>query len=248
MNLLEVHDLSKKYPNFELKQINFNIPAGKIIGLIGVNGAGKSTILKSILNLVPFETGSIQMFGKEFRDNEVFCKQQLGVVLGGVDFYKEKKLRDITKVTKTFYGNWDQIAFEKYSKMFNLDENKKVKELSFGMRVKYSIAVALSHQAKLLIFDEPTSGLDPVSRDELLEIFLQIVKKGDTSILFSTHITSDLEKSADEIIYIKDGELIKAAPKEEFIESFQYLKDDTDKNDLTLDDIMVRMEGKHYEF
>lgn len=248
MNLLEVTNISKNYPAFSLKNISFQIPEGQIIGLIGINGAGKTTILKALLNLIPIDHGNVVMFEKLFLENELACKQQTGVVLGGIDFYKEKKISDITKVTKRFYADWDEAGYQKFLKLFSLDPTKKIKELSAGMRVKYLIALALSHQAKLFIFDEPTSGLDPVSRDELIEIFLQIVKHGDKSILFSTHITSDLEKCADAIIYIKEGELIKAAPKEEFIAYFQTLKRPDETEPLSLEDIMVRMEGKQYDF
>lgn len=248
MNLLEVTELTKNYPTFSLKNVSFQVPEGKIIGLIGVNGAGKTTILKALLNLIPVDHGKVMMFEKLFLENELSSKQKTGVVLGGIDFYKEKKIKDITTVTKRFYADWDETAYRRYLKLFSLDPNKKVKELSAGMKVKYLIALALSHQAKLFIFDEPTSGLDPVSRDDLIEIFQQIVKNGDKSILFSTHITSDLEKCADAIIYIKDGELIKDAPKKEFVDYFQYLKHPGETEALSLEDIMVRMEGKQYDF
>lgn len=248
MALLEVTELSKNYPTFSLKNVSFHVPEGKIIGLIGVNGAGKTTILKALLNLIPVDHGNVRMFEKNFLENERGCKQKTGVVLGGLDFYKEKKIKDITKVTKRFYEDWDEAAYQRFLKLFSLDATKKIKELSAGMKVKYLIALALSHQAKLFIFDEPTSGLDPVSRDELIDIFQQIVKQGDKSILFSTHITSDLEKCADSIIYIKEGELVKDAPKKEFVEYFQKLKHPDETEPLTLEDIMVRMEGKHYDF
>lgn len=248
MTLLEVKDLEKEYSSFSLKNVSFQIPSGKIVGLIGVNGAGKTTILKALLNLIPIDQGEVEMFETIFLENELSCKQKIGVVLGGIDFYKEKKIKDITKVTKRFYTDWDENAYQKYLTLFSLKPNKKVKELSAGMKVKYLIALALSHQAKLFIFDEPTSGLDPVSREELLDIFQQIVKNGDKSILFSTHITSDLEKCADSIIYIKEGELIKDAPKKEFVDYFQYLKRPDETATLSLEDIMVRMEGKHYDF
>lgn len=248
MTLLEVKDLEKEYSSFSLKNVSFQIPSGKIVGLIGVNGAGKTTILKALLNLIPIDQGEVEMFETIFLENELSCKQKIGVVLGGIDFYKEKKIKDITKVTKRFYTDWDENAYQKYLTLFSLEPNKKVKELSAGMKVKYLIALALSHQAKLFIFDEPTSGLDPVSREELLDIFQQIVKNGEKSILFSTHITSDLEKCADSIIYIKEGELIKDAPKKEFVDYFQYLKRPDETEALSLEDIMVRMEGKHYDF
>lgn len=247
MNLLHVESLTKHYPNFTLDNISFSLPKGRIMGLIGKNGAGKSTTLKAILNLVRPDAGSIQMFGHEFRDNEESCKQDLGVVLGGIDFYKEKKIAQITEVTKRFYNNWDETAYEKYLNMFSLDPQKKVKQLSTGMKVKYMIALALSHHAKLLILDEPTSGLDPVSRDDLLVLFQEVVKSGERSILFSTHITSDLEKCADDITYIKDGKLLQSAEKNEFITSFQHLKERGETADLTLEEIMIRTERSHYD-
>lgn len=247
MNVLAVNGLTKRYPNFVLEDITFNLKKGRIMGLIGKNGAGKSTTLKSILNLVRPDEGSIQMFGKDFRENEEFCKQNIGVVLGGIDFYQHKRLDQITRVTKRFYPTWDEAAYEKYIQAFSLDPDKKVKELSTGMKVKYMIALALSHGAKLLILDEPTSGLDPVSRDDLLVLFRELVKDGETSILFSTHITSDLEKCADDITYIKDGKLLKSAEKNVFIESFQHLRNSGETGNLTLEEIMIRTERSHYD-
>ena len=248
MNLMEVTELTKNYPTFSLKNVSFQVPKGKIIGLIGINGAGKTTILKALLNLIPIDHGKVTMLKNSFWKMNWPASSRLGVVLGGIDFYKDKKIKDITKVTKRFYEDWDEAAYQNFLTLFSLDPNKKVKELSAGMRVKYLIALALSHKAKLFIFDEPTSGLDPVSRDELIEIFLQIVKNGEKSILFSTHITSDLEKCADGIVYIQAGELVKAAPKQEFIDYFQKLKRPEETEALSLEDIMVRMERKHYDF
>ncbi|NMB43386.1 MAG: ABC transporter ATP-binding protein [Clostridiales bacterium] len=247
MNVLSVKNLTKVYPSFKLDNVSFDLPKGKIMGLIGVNGAGKTTTLKSILNLVNPDSGTIEMFGKNFYENEESCKQDIGVVLGGIDFYNHKKIKDITAVTKRFYKNWDDRAYEKYIKAFSLVPEKRVKELSAGMKVKYMLTLALSHKAKLLILDEPTSGLDPVSRDDILGLFDQLVKSGEISILFSTHITSDLEKCADYITYIKDGKLLRSGPKIDFIKSFAHLKTEHDKNDLTLEDIMIRTERSSYD-
>lgn len=247
MTLLQVEGLTKRYPNFTLDHISFSLSEGRIMGLIGKNGAGKSTTLKSILNLVQPDQGMIKMFGMDFKENEEQCKQNIGVVLGGIDFYNHKKLAHITKVTKRFYPQWDENAFQNYLKTFFLDQNKRVKELSAGMKVKYMIALALSHHAKLLILDEPTSGLDPVSRDDLLELFRQLVKDGERSILFSTHITSDLDKCADDITYIKDGKLLRSAEKSEFIRSFQHLKEPGETQELTLEEIMIRTERRRYD-
>lgn len=153
MTILKVNNLSKKYPAFTLHDINFSLDEGRIMGLIGKNGAGKSTTIKAMLNMVCRDTGEITMFGKDFFSNEESCKQSLGVVLGGVDFYEYQKIKNITAVTKKFYKNWDDTAYQKYMKMFELDPNKRVNQLSAGMKVKYSIVLALSHHARLFIFD-----------------------------------------------------------------------------------------------
>jgi ABC-2 type transport system ATP-binding protein len=247
MDLLAVRGLTKRYARFELKNVSFSLPQGRIMGLIGKNGAGKSTTLKSALNMARPDGGFVEMFEKDFKKNEAWCKQNIGVVLGGVDFYSHKRLDAITAVTKRFYENWDEAAYRKFAQAFELETQKLVKELSAGMKVKYSLALALSHNARLLILDEPTSGLDPVSRDDLLGLFKQLVQGGERSILFSTHITSDLEKCADEIAYIKDGEMIHNGAKPEFIRSFRYLRKPGETGELSLDEIMIRSERKKYD-
>lgn len=244
--MLFVQGLSKSYPKFTLQDVSFNLRPGRIMGLIGKNGAGKTTTLKCILNLVRPDAGKVDMFGQDFFENEESCKQNIGVVLGGIDFYKHKKLYQITEVTKRFYRAWDEAAYQRYLETFSLAADKRVNELSSGMKVKFMIALALSHDAKLLIFDEPTSGLDPVSRDDLLGLFRQLVKSGERSILYSTHITSDLEKCADDITYIKDGKLLKSAEKPEFIRYFQHLKEPGEQGELTLEEIMIRTERSSY--
>lgn len=247
MNALTVRGLTKSYSSFTLESVSFCLPQGRIMGLIGKNGAGKTTTLKSMLNLARPDSGAITMLGRDFSENEEVCKQDIGVVLGEVDFYKQKKLSDITAVTKRFYKNWDESSYQKYLSLFELDPQKRVKELSSGMKVKYMIALALSHNARLLILDEPTSGLDPVSRDDLLTLFRSLVRKGERSILFSTHITSDLEKCADDITYIKDGRLLKSAEKAEFIRAFQHLREPGETAELTLEEIMIRTERRQYD-
>lgn len=165
-------------------------------------------------------------------------------MFGGIDFYPLKKLQTITALTCKFYKNWDQAQYQKYVKLFALDESKKFKELSNGMKAKYLLALALSHHAELLILDEPTSGLDPVSRDELLHVFRQIVKRENCSILFSTHITSDLDRCADDITYIQNGRVLQSADKDKFLHSFEYLKTSEDSGPLTLEEIMLRTEER----
>ena len=187
------------------------------------------------------------MFEKNFHQNEKQCKQRIGVVFGGIDFYPLKKLSSITAVTRIFYENWDQEQYQLYIKRFSLDENKKFKELSNGMKVKYLLTLALSHHAELLILDEPTSGLDPVSRDELLHIFRYVVKNEGCSILFSTHITSDLDRCADDITYIQKGKILQSAEKETFLHSFEHLKTSQDTAPLTLEEIMLRTERSEWD-
>lgn len=245
--LIEVEKLCKSYPGFSLDNVTFNLAPGRIMGFIGKNGAGKSTTLKTILNMVHPDSGTVRMFGKDYYINEKECKEQIGVVFGGIDFYPLKKLSSITAVTKRFYTNWDDEDYHKYIKLFSLDESKKFKELSSGMKVKYPLALALSHHAQLLILDEPTSGLDPVSRDELLHIFKRIVKDGNRLVLFSTHITSDLDRCADDITYIQNGKIIKSCDKQTFMRSFSNLKTPLDSCELTLEEIMLRTERKEYD-
>ncbi|HIR63924.1 MAG TPA: ABC transporter ATP-binding protein, partial [Candidatus Faecousia faecigallinarum] len=209
--VLSVQSINKHYPGFALENVSFSLAPNRIMGLIGKNGAGKSTTLKAILNMVSPESGNVTMFQKNFYQYEKECKQRIGVVFGGIDFYPLKKLSTITAVTQKFYTDWDEEQYQKYIKRFALNESKKFKELSNGMKVKYLLALALSHHAELLILDEPTSGLDPVSREELLHIFRRIVKSEKCSILFSTHITSDLDKCTDDITYIQNGRVLQSA-------------------------------------
>lgn len=235
MNTLSVNGLCKTYPKFRLENVSFEIEQGTIMGFIGRNGAGKTTTIKSILNFVHKDSGEIRYFGLDFKENESQIKQRIGYSCGTVSYYKKKKIKDIVSVTKRFYDNWDENEYRHYIDVFELDEEKCPKELSEGMKVKFNLVLALSHKAELLILDEPTSGLDPVSRDELLDIFTALAKKG-VSILFSTHITSDLEKCADSITYIHKGKIIASEKKERFIE--EYKTNDAD----TLESIMIRLE------
>lgn len=207
MSILKVEGLTKTYPKFSLKDVFFNVERGTIHGFIGRNGAGKTTALKSIMNIVHPDSGNIEYFGMDISEAEGEIKQRIGFAGGAVDYYQKKKIRDIIAVTKRFYENWDDAAYLKYMSLFSLDEDKTPSELSQGMCVKLSLLTALSHHAELLILDEPTSGLDPVSREELLDIFKYLRDQG-VSILFSTHITSDLEKCADDITYIREGRIV----------------------------------------
>lgn len=221
--VLSVDNLCKAYPSFKLDNVSFNLEKGKITGFIGRNGAGKTTTLKCLLNFISYDSGNIRFFGREFSENELEIKQNIAFVLGGVNYYTNKKLKKITAVTKSFYRSWDDDIYKRYMQKFSLDENKTPAQLSEGMKVKYNLCLALSHNAQLLILDEPTGGLDPVSRDEILDIFMELSQKGIT-ILFSTHITSDLEKCADNIIYIKGGKVIARNTFEGFADSYNLVE------------------------
>lgn len=234
MSLCDIKDLSKSYPSFVLSDISFELNAGRIIGFIGRNGAGKTTTIKSALGFVHPDCGEICYFGLPFSENEREIKQRIGFSTGAVNYYPKKKIKNIVAITKTFYQNWDYTAYREYLELFSLDENKMPCELSEGMKVKFNLLLALSHKAEILILDEPTSGLDPFSRDELLGLFVELKNRGAT-VLFSTHITSDIEKCADDIMYIRKGKLIANCSKDKFCEN--YCKDEE-----TLEEAILRME------
>ena len=220
MNLIEVKGLCKNFENFHLQNVDLSLEEGFIMGFIGRNGAGKTTTLKSMLNLMNTDGGSISLCGLSMPKDEVAIKNKVGYVFGGVDFYPESKIKKITDMTKIFYDNWDEERYKSLCERFEIDQNKKFKQLSAGMKVKYSLAVAMSHNSSLLILDEPTSGLDPAARDDLVCLFQEFIEDGKHSILFSTHITSDLEKCADYITYIKQGKILSSNDKESFKSSY----------------------------
>lgn len=234
MTLCSIENLNKSYPSFTLSDVSFELNSGRIMGFIGRNGAGKTTTIKSILGLVHPDSGKISYFDTSFSENEREIKQHIGFSTGAVNYYPKKKIKDIVNVTKTFYENWDEGAYRKYLDMFSLDENKMPCELSEGMKVKLNLLLALSHGAKILILDEPTSGLDPFSRDELLELLIELKETG-VAVLFSTHITSDIEKCADDIMYIKKGRIVANCAKDEFCK--KYCRDGE-----TLEKSILRME------
>ena len=218
--VLEVSNLCKRYPGFTLDHVGFTLKQGRVMGLVGRNGAGKSTTLNSLLDFVHPEEGEVRFFGNPLSGE----KERIGFVSGGVDYYPRKKLQSITAVTKRFYKEWDDTAYQNYLRLFALDERKTPAQLSAGMKVKYSLALALSHRATLLVLDEPTSGLDPVSRQELLDIFLDLSREKGVSILFSTHITSDLEKCADDITYIQNGKVPYSGEIKAFLAQYQLIR------------------------
>jgi ABC-2 type transport system ATP-binding protein len=238
MLALEISNLNKKYEHFQLRDVSFQLEKGYIMGFIGANGAGKTTTIKSILNLIRMDSGEIRLMGKTMAEHELELKQEIGYAFGDVNFYNRHTIKTLTNVIRKFYRNWDDTTYNKYLRKFNLMEDKKIAELSTGMKVKYSLTLALSHGAKILVLDEPTSGLDPVARDGLLDISRELVQDGEISILFSTHITSDLEKCADYITYIHNGQIINSAEKEEFIDSYRLLNGRREQLDAVKDTLI----------
>lgn len=214
-NILEVKNLTKQYPGFKLDNISLQVPRGSIMGLIGENGAGKSTTINAILNLIRKDGGSVTFWGQELTDTSKLIKEDIGVVFDSINFYETLTPAKVEKISRAAYTRWDTKLFEEYMKRFKLPADKEIKTLSKGMKMKLCISVALSHQPKLLILDEATGGLDPVMRDDILEVFLEFVQDENHSILVSSHISSDLEKIADYITFIHEGRIIFSKPKDE---------------------------------
>ena len=219
MTVVELKRVCKNYPAFCLREVSFALERGTITGFIGRNGAGKTTTIKAMLNLIHTDGGEVCYFGLPLMGHETEIKQRIGYSTGTVSWYPRKTIREIAGITASFYPSWDEEAYREYLCLFGLDEKKKPMELSEGMKVKFNLLLALSHRAEVLILDEPTSGLDPFSRDELLGLFLTLKEHGVT-ILFSTHITSDLERCADKIVYISRGEIRESCTKAGFLQRF----------------------------
>jgi len=234
MGIVSVQSLVKEYPGFRLNEVSFELKKGRITGFIGRNGSGKTTTIKSMLNLVHSDSGEISYFGKPLIGNEADIKSRIGYSTGTVNWYPRKRIREIADIAKRFYDTWDDDAYREYLELFRLDEKKTPLQLSEGMKVKCNLLIALSHKAEMLILDEPTSGLDPFSRDELLELFDEL-KKGGISVFFSTHIISDIEKCANDIVYISEGKIVAAMPKSNFVQRFS-------RDGETLEQTFLRLE------
>ena len=217
---LEVHDLCKSYGDFHLNCVSFTLPTGYIMGFVGQNGAGKTTTIRCILDMAVRESGEIKVFGLDNVNDELAIKQELGTVFDEIFFVSSWRVRGVEKAIQGFYKDWDSAAFAGFLTKFDLPPDKKVEELSRGMKMKLMLAAAMSHGAKLLILDEPTSGLDPVAREELLDILQDYIGDGDKSVFFSTHITSDLERIADYITVIERGTIFYSGTKDGLLEHF----------------------------
>lgn len=223
-NVIEVQNLCKKYSGFELKNVNLAVQKGTIMGFIGENGAGKSTTIKAILNIVNKDSGTIKVFGLDSVEEEQKIKEDVGVVLDDSFLSDFLTLLDVNKIMKNFYKTWDEKKYFEYIEKFDLPKEKKIKEYSSGMKMKLRVIVAISHDPKLLILDEPTSGLDPVARSEMLDIFQEYIQDEEHSILVSSHITSDLEHIADYITFISNGEIALSKSRDELMEQYGIVK------------------------
>ena len=229
-NALEVHSLNKSFDRFALKDVSFTLPRGAVMGFIGENGAGKTTTIKAVLGLIRKESGDISVLGGSIEDASIRAK--IGVVFDDLHLHKTLRIRQAAKIFPHLYEDWDADLFKEYLNRFNLDAEKKIKDLSRGMRMKLSIALALSHHPELLILDEPTSGLDPVVRDEVLEIFQDFMQDENHAILFSSHITSDIDKIADYLTFIHDGEILFSVTTDELLGEAGILKCSAEEADV----------------
>ena len=225
-NILMVSGLNKSYGDFYLKDIAFSLPEGCITGFIGINGAGKTTTLRTLLGLTSKLSGQIQFFGLDMDKNERQIKDRIGIVLGEGYFYEEFTLAEMKSIISSAYTSWSEQDFKRYLDMFSLDPKQKISALSRGMRMKYALALALSHNAELLIMDEPTSGLDPLIRSQLLKTLTEYMENGGKGVFFSTHITSDLDKIADMLIMIDNGRIIFQEEKDALLDTYRIVKGD----------------------
>lgn len=246
--ILEVEGLKVNYDNFSLDDITFSLPEGCITGFVGVNGAGKTTTIKSILGLVPKQGGSIKLFGKDMAANERELKNHIGIVFDEGYFYDEMTMKEMKSVIAPAYANWDETVFTSYIERFGLQLNQTIATLSKGMRMKYAIALALSHHADLLIMDEPTSGLDPLVRSELMDILLDYMKEDGKSVFFSSHITSDLDKIADMVILIDKGKIVLNQDKDLLLDTHGLVKGDRKLLNEHTRKLFLSINGTEYGF
>lgn len=246
-NALVVNNLTKKYRDFVLDKVSFSIPCGTIVGLIGENGAGKSTTINAILGLINYDSGNIELLGKQdTQDDNV--RNQIGVVFDGNNYPDVLSAQKLNRVFKQIYSTWDESKFFSLLKKMSLPENKKIKEFSKGMKMKLSIAAALSHNSKLLVLDEATSGLDPVVRDDILDMFLEFVQDENNSILVSSHITSDLEKVADYIVFIHEGRVVFCKSKDELRYKYGIIRCGTAQFDTIDKEEVIAYRKQDYEW
>ena len=245
-NVIELKNVVKDYGDFKLDHISFAVPEGSVCGFIGQNGAGKTTTINLILDIINRDEGEISLFGKPVDQDHAYVREDVGVVFDEMGFHEFMTAKDINIMMKNIYKNWDEVAFFDYLKRFSLPSKKKCGAFSRGMRMKLQIAAALSHKAKLLIMDEPTSGLDPIVRNEIIGIFRDFVVEEDHTILLSSHITGDLEKIADEVVFIDGGKIVLSGNKDEILEKHGILKCKKEEASKVSETLIVGVEEEAY--
>ncbi len=246
--ILDVRNLAKNYPGFSLNNISFTLEKGYIMGFIGPNGAGKTTTIRLIMNLLRRDSGEIKVFGLDNIKDELEVKERIGFVYDENHFYNELSVLEMKKIIAPFYSRWDDSVFKDYLDRFELSPRKKIKDLSRGMKMKFSLVISLSHHADLLILDEPTSGLDPIFRSELLDILAEIIQDENKSIFLSTHLTTDLDKMADYITFVNRGELVFSEAKDTIMERYALVKGENELLDEELKREFVGINQSKYGF
>ncbi|WP_195575102.1 ABC transporter ATP-binding protein [Paenibacillus sp. 1001270B_150601_E10] len=239
MNAIELRNLTKIYPHFTIDNVSLDVKKGYITGLIGPNGVGKSTLIKMMLGMVRPDSGTVTIFGCDMPAQEVDIKQRIGVVSDDCFYYEHLTIRDMNQMIAPFYKKWNDKKFNRYLEQFELSPKMKIENLSKGMKVKFALAVALSHEAELLIMDEPTSGLDPVFRREMLDLLADIMQDEHKSIIFSTHITTDLDRIADYITFINRGKFVFSDTKDSLLERYAIVKGDSQLLDSDIRKVFV---------
>ncbi|MCD8106180.1 MAG: ABC transporter ATP-binding protein [Lachnospiraceae bacterium] len=248
-SILDVRMLNKSYiGGFSIRDVAFFMPEGCITGFIGVNGAGKTTVIRSILGLSARDSGQIQFFGLDFDKNERQIKDRIGVVLDAESFYEDLSLAEMKDIIAPSYTRWSEAEFREYLDRFELHPKQKIKLLSKGMKVKYSLALALSHKAELLIMDEPTSGLDPLIRSQVLKILTEYMEKGGRGVLFSTHILSDLDKITDMLVMIDNGKIVFQDEKDALLNQYRIVKGDVRQLNEPVRKLILNIEETDYGF
>ncbi|PIC77281.1 MULTISPECIES: ABC transporter ATP-binding protein [Sporosarcina] len=231
-NIVEVRGLTKQFKGFALNNLNFDIKKGFITGFIGANGAGKTTTIRCLMDLIRADQGEIRLFGESHKNHTVEIKERIGFVYDADFYYEELTIEKNKRILAPFYAKWDDELFYYYLRKFQLNTAQRIKHLSKGMRMKFSLAMALSHHPDFIVMDEPTAGLDPIVRRELLDMMQDLIQDEEKAIFFSTHITTDLEKIADFIVFIHQGEIIFQGEKDEFTERYVLVKGTTDQRTL----------------